>query len=179
MQVLQVVRHQHLLYAWRSNNTYSIAKVKRLDYAVEVANEELKQAHALIDAALERERVAKRKVERANAARMISVDKATKLTIALVLSWVMFLVLFILFAPQPCPLASPLASAQPAALSSRSLASARSSCLALRPRLSPQLLTFDQLALRAPLGQNTSLAVSEERNKEGKEIKKERNSVPT
>ena len=36
-----------------------IAKFKRLEHAVEVANEELKQAHALIDAALERERVAK------------------------------------------------------------------------------------------------------------------------
>ena len=32
-----------------------IAKFKRLEHAVEVANEELKQAHALTDAALERE----------------------------------------------------------------------------------------------------------------------------
>ena len=32
-----------------------IAKFKRLEHAVEVANEELKQAHALIDAALETE----------------------------------------------------------------------------------------------------------------------------
>ena len=53
---------------------------------MEVANEELKQAHALIDAALERERVAKRKAERAKAARMIFDEKAKKLTIALVVS---------------------------------------------------------------------------------------------
>ena len=32
-----------------------IAKFKRLEHAVEVANEELKQAHALTDAALQRE----------------------------------------------------------------------------------------------------------------------------
>ena len=32
-----------------------IAKFKRLEHAVEVANEELKQEHALIDAALETE----------------------------------------------------------------------------------------------------------------------------
>ena len=62
---------------------------------MEVANEELKQAHALIAAALERERVAKQKAKRAKAARMISEEKAKKLTIALVVSWVMFLVLLI------------------------------------------------------------------------------------
>ena len=70
-----------------------IAKFKRLEHAVEVANEELKQAHALIDAALERKRVANRKAKRAKAARMISEKKVNKLIIALVVSWVMFLVL--------------------------------------------------------------------------------------
>ena len=63
-----------------------IAKFKQLEYVVEVANEKLKQAHTLTDAAFERERVAKRMVERANAARMISEEKAKKLTIALVVS---------------------------------------------------------------------------------------------
>ena len=58
----------------------------RWKHAVEVANEELKQAHALTDAALERERVAKRKFERAKAAHIISEEKAKKLTIALVVS---------------------------------------------------------------------------------------------
>ena len=53
---------------------------------MEVANEKLKQAHTLTDAAFERERVAKRMVERAKAARMISEEKAKKLTIALVVS---------------------------------------------------------------------------------------------
>ena len=74
----------------------AIAKFKRLEHVVEVANEELKQAHTLTDAALERERIAKRKVERAKATRMISKEKAKKLTIALVVSSVMFLVLLIL-----------------------------------------------------------------------------------
>ena len=73
-----------------------IAKFNRLKHAVEVANEELKQAHALTAAALERERVAKRKFERAKAARMISEDKAKKFKIALIVSWVMFVVLLIL-----------------------------------------------------------------------------------
>ena len=50
---------------------------------MEVANEELKQAHALIAATLERKRVAKWKAERAKAAHMISEEKA-KLTIALI-----------------------------------------------------------------------------------------------
>ena len=63
---------------------------------MEVANEESKQAHALITAALERKRVAKRKFERVKAACMISEKKAKKLTIALVVLGVMFLVLLIL-----------------------------------------------------------------------------------
>ena len=63
-----------------------IAKFKRLEHAMEVANEELKQAHTLTDATFERERVAKRMVERAKAARMIFEKKAKKLTIALVVS---------------------------------------------------------------------------------------------
>ena len=41
---------------------------------------------------LEKERVAKQKTERAKAARMISEKKVNKLIIALVVSWVMFLV---------------------------------------------------------------------------------------
>ena len=73
-----------------------IAKFKQLEHVVEVANEELKQAHTLTDAAFERERVAKQMVERAKAARMISEEKAKKLTIALVVSWVMFVILLIL-----------------------------------------------------------------------------------
>ena len=56
----------------------------RWKHAVEVANEELKQAHALTDAALERKRVAKRKAKRPKATRMIFEEKAKKLTIALV-----------------------------------------------------------------------------------------------
>ena len=63
---------------------------------MKVANEESKQAHALTTAALERERVAKRKFERAKTARMISKEKVKKLTIALVVLGVMFLVLLIL-----------------------------------------------------------------------------------
>ena len=62
---------------------------------MEVANEESKQAHALTTATLERERVAKRKFERAKATRMIFEEKA-KLIIALVVLGVMFLVLLIL-----------------------------------------------------------------------------------
>ena len=54
------------------------------------------KAHALTTAALERERVAKRKFERAKTTRMISEEKAKKLTIALVVLGVMFLVLLIL-----------------------------------------------------------------------------------
>ena len=70
-----------------------IAKFKRLEHAVKVANEESKQAHAMTTTTLERERVAKQKAERAKAARMISERKVKKLTIALVVFWVMFLVL--------------------------------------------------------------------------------------
>ncbi|KAK7847107.1 serine/threonine-protein kinase wnk8 [Quercus suber] len=84
MQFLQVVRRQHLLSAWRAVAPIVIAKFNRLEHVVGVANEELKQAHALTAAALERERVAKRKFERAKAACMISKEKATKLTISLV-----------------------------------------------------------------------------------------------
>ena len=62
---------------------------------MKVANEESKQAHTLTSAALEREQVAKRKAERAKAARMISEEKAKKLTTILVVSWVIFLVLLI------------------------------------------------------------------------------------
>ena len=64
----------------------AIAKFKRLEHAMEVANEESKQAHAMTATTLEREQVAKRKGERAKAARMISEKKVKKLTIALVVS---------------------------------------------------------------------------------------------
>ena len=74
-----------------------IAKFKRLEHAVEVVNEELKQAHALTDVALERKRVANRKAKRGKAACMIFEEKAKKLTITLVDSWAMFVVLLILF----------------------------------------------------------------------------------
>ena len=45
-----------------------IAQFKRLEHVVETANEELKQAYTLIDAALERKRVAKQKAKRAKVA---------------------------------------------------------------------------------------------------------------
>ena len=54
------------------------------------------KAHALTTATLERERVAKRKFERAKTTCMISEEKAKKLTIALIVLGVRFLVLFIL-----------------------------------------------------------------------------------
>ncbi|KAL0008008.1 hypothetical protein SO802_009510 [Lithocarpus litseifolius] len=73
-----------------------IAKFNRLKHAVDVANEESKQAHALAAAALERERVTERKYARAKATRMIFEEKAKKLTIALLVLGVMFLVLLIL-----------------------------------------------------------------------------------
>ena len=63
---------------------------------MEVANEELKQAHALSDAALERKQVANRKAKRVKAACMIFEEKAKKSKITLVVSWVMFVVLLIL-----------------------------------------------------------------------------------
>ena len=49
-----------------------IAKFKQLEHAVENANEELKQAHAQTDTALEREQVVKRKAERTKAAHIFS-----------------------------------------------------------------------------------------------------------
>ncbi|KAK9997604.1 hypothetical protein SO802_022290 [Lithocarpus litseifolius] len=73
-----------------------IAKFNRLEHVMEVANEELKQAHALAATALERERVTKRKDDRTKAARTISKKKAKKLTIAVVVLGVMFIVLLIL-----------------------------------------------------------------------------------
>ena len=73
-----------------------IVKFNQLEHAMEVANEESKQAHTLTTTALERERVAKRKFERAKTARMIFEEKAKKLTIVLVVLGVMFLVLLIL-----------------------------------------------------------------------------------
>ena len=66
-----------------------LAKFRRLEHEVELANEELKQAHAMGEAA-------KWKAERAKVARRISEEKAGKFKIALVISWVMFGVLLIL-----------------------------------------------------------------------------------
>jgi len=56
---------------------------------VELANEELKQARAMGEAA-------KRKTERAKVARRISEEKGEKFKIDLIISWVMFGVLLIL-----------------------------------------------------------------------------------
>ena len=66
-----------------------LAKFRRLGHEVELANEELKQARAMGEAA-------KRKAKRAKVARRISEKKAEKFRIALVISWVMFGVLLIL-----------------------------------------------------------------------------------
>ena len=73
-----------------------IAKLKRLEHTVEVVNEEVKQAHALTNAAMKREWVAKWKAERVKAAHIISKEKVKKFKIALVVSWVMFVILLIL-----------------------------------------------------------------------------------
>ena len=66
-----------------------LAKFRRLENEVELANEELKQARAIGEAI-------KRKAERAMVARRIFEEKAKKFKIALVISWVMFGVLLIL-----------------------------------------------------------------------------------
>ena len=56
-----------------------LAKFRRLENEVELANEELKQARAMGEAA-------KRKAERAKVARRISQEKVEKFKIALVIS---------------------------------------------------------------------------------------------
>ena len=63
---------------------------------MEVATEELKEAHAMDEAAMERERVAKRRAKRVKVACRIAEEKAEKFKIALLVSWVMFGVLLIL-----------------------------------------------------------------------------------
>ena len=73
-----------------------IAKFRWSEHEVEVTNEELKQAHAMGEASLEREQAAKWRAGKVKVARRISEEKAEKFKIALVLSWVMFGVLLIL-----------------------------------------------------------------------------------
>ncbi|XP_030936995.1 uncharacterized protein LOC115962235 isoform X2 [Quercus lobata] len=66
-----------------------LAKFRRLENEVELANEELKQARAMGEAA-------KRKAKRAKVTCRIFEEKVEKFKIALVISWVMFGVLLIL-----------------------------------------------------------------------------------
>ena len=84
-------------FKWLDTNTCTrgtattpivLAKFRRLEHELELANEELQQAHAMGEAA-------KRKAERAKVACRISKEKAEKFKIALVISWVMFGVLLI------------------------------------------------------------------------------------
>ena len=97
--------HNCKFFKWLDNNTCKrsiattpivIAKFKRLESEVEVATEELKEAHAMDEAAMERERVAKRRAKRVKVACRIAEEKAEKFKIALLVSWVMFGVLLIL-----------------------------------------------------------------------------------
>lgn len=53
---------------------------------MEVATEELKEAHAMDEAAMERERVAKRRAKRVKVACRIAEEKAEKFKIALLVS---------------------------------------------------------------------------------------------
>ena len=85
-------------FKWLDTNTCTrgtattsivLAKFRRLEHEVELANEELKQARAMGEAA-------KLKAKRAKVARRISEEKVEKFKIALVISWVMFGVLLIL-----------------------------------------------------------------------------------
>ena len=73
-----------------------IGKFRQLESEVEVANEKLKQACAMEEAALKREQAAEQRVERTKVAHRIVVEKAEKFKRALVISWVIFGVLLIL-----------------------------------------------------------------------------------
>ena len=73
-----------------------IGKFKHFESEVEVANEELKQARAMEEAALKWEQAVERRVERAKVAHRIAEKKVVKFERALVISWVMFGVLLIL-----------------------------------------------------------------------------------
>lgn len=73
------------LFKWLDNNACKrgiatipivIARFKRLESKVEVATKELKEAHAMEEAAMERERVAKQRAERAKVACKIAEEKA-------------------------------------------------------------------------------------------------------
>ncbi|KAL0004927.1 hypothetical protein SO802_012488, partial [Lithocarpus litseifolius] len=97
--------HACKFFKWLDTNTCTcgaattpivLAKFRRLEHNVEVANEELKQARAMGEVALEWEQAAKRRAERAKVVHKISEEKAEKFKIALVISWVMFGVLIIL-----------------------------------------------------------------------------------
>ena len=85
-------------FKWLDTNTCTcgaatvpivLAKFRRLEHKVELANEELKQACAMGEAA-------KRRAKSAKVACKISEEKEQKFKIALVISWVMFGVLLIL-----------------------------------------------------------------------------------
>ncbi|KAL0001160.1 hypothetical protein SO802_014941 [Lithocarpus litseifolius] len=79
-----------------ATTTIVITKFRQLEHKVELANEKLKQARAMGEAALEREQAAKRRAKRAKVAHSISEEKAEKFKIVLVISWVMFGVMLIL-----------------------------------------------------------------------------------
>ena len=72
-----------------------ITKFHRSKHEVEVTNKELKQERAMGEVALRREQAAKRRAKRAKVARRISEAKAKNFKVALVVSWVMFVVLLI------------------------------------------------------------------------------------
>ncbi|KAL0002350.1 hypothetical protein SO802_016131 [Lithocarpus litseifolius] len=82
-----VAQQQHQLFS----------KITAIGARGEVANEELKQARAMEESALGREQATKQRAERAKVARQISKEKAEKFKIVLVVSWVMFVVLLILY----------------------------------------------------------------------------------
>nr|POE84143.1 hypothetical protein CFP56_40018 [Quercus suber] len=91
--------HACKFFIWLDTNTYMrgtattlivIGKFRWLEFELEVANEELTQARAMEEAALEQEQVAKQRVERAKVARKIAEEKAEKFKRALVIAWAMF-----------------------------------------------------------------------------------------
>ena len=96
--IVQDDDHACKFFKWLDNNTCMrgaatasivLAKFRRLEHKVELANKELKQARAMGEAA-------KRRAKRAKVVCRISEEKKEKFKIALVISWVMFGVLLIL-----------------------------------------------------------------------------------
>ena len=96
--------HACKFFKWLDTNTCMrgatttpiiIGKFKHFESEVEVANEELKQARAMEEAALKWEQAAERRVERAKVARKIVEKKVEKFKI--VILWVMFGVLLNLY----------------------------------------------------------------------------------